>query len=153
MAARPGVYEATLPCRIALATAPLGARLGRASPAGTLLSHWLPGGRSLLFKIVPEHGGLDAAKIAILDLVTGATRTVLEGGYAARYVDSGHLVYAAVGALWGARFDLSRLETQAAPIDLLRPLTIGRTGAASELDIAANGTVAYSRGTILGSMK
>ena len=110
---------------------------------------WLPGGRSLLFTILPEQGGLDAAKVAILDLATGATRTVLEGGYAARYVGSGHLVYAAGGALWGARFDLSRMETQAAPIELLRPLTIGRTGAAAEFDIAANGTLAYSRGTIL----
>jgi eukaryotic-like serine/threonine-protein kinase len=114
---------------------------------------WLPGGRSLLFTILAEQGGLDAAKVAILDLATGATRTVLEGGYAARYVGSGHLVYAAGGALWGARFDLSRLETRAAPIELLRPLAIGTTGAAAEFDIAANGTLAYSRGTISDEVK
>jgi serine/threonine-protein kinase len=70
---------------------------------------------------------------------------VLEGGYAARYVDTGHLVYAAAGALWAARFDLERLEIHGAPREVLRPVSIGAIGAAAEFDIAANGTLVYSR--------
>jgi serine/threonine-protein kinase len=108
----------------------------------------LAGGRSLLFTILPEQGGLDAAKVAILDLATGATRTILEGGYAARYVASGHLVYAAAGALWGTRFDLTRQEIEGAPVELLRPLTVGRTGAAAEFDVSRDGTLAYSHAAI-----
>jgi serine/threonine protein kinase len=107
---------------------------------------WLPGGRSLLFTILPTRGGLDAAKIAVLDLASGHTRTVLEGAYAARYVESGHLVYAAAGGLWGTRFDLSRLETQGMPVELVRDLTTLTAGAAAEFDIARGGTLAYSRG-------
>jgi eukaryotic-like serine/threonine-protein kinase len=104
---------------------------------------WLPGGRSLLFTIRFSRGGLDAAKVAILDLATGSTRTVLEGGYAARYVESGHLVYAAAGALWATRFDLSRLETRGAPVELHRPVI---EPLAAEFDIAPDGALAYLRG-------
>jgi serine/threonine-protein kinase len=107
---------------------------------------WLPGGRNLLFTILSERGGLDGAKIAILDLATGAMRTVIEGGFGARSVDSGHLVYAAAGALWATRFDLPRLETRGAPLEMLRSVAIAGVGAAAEFDIASDGTLAYLRG-------
>jgi serine/threonine-protein kinase len=104
---------------------------------------WLPGGRSVLFTIIPERGGLDAAKVAILDVATGATRTVIDGGYGARYVDSGHLVYGAAGALWATRFDLSRLETQGAPVEVLRSVIIETVSAIPDFDISGPGTLAY----------
>jgi serine/threonine-protein kinase len=110
---------------------------------------WLPGGRSLLFTILPAQGGIDAAKVAVFDLARGTWRTVIEGGYAARYVDSGHLVYAASGALWATRFDLARLAVQGAAVEMLRPLTVGTVGPIAEFDIASNGTLAYSRGAIV----
>jgi Tol biopolymer transport system component len=106
---------------------------------------WLPDGRSLLFTILPTRGGLDAAKVAVLDLASGATRTVLEGAYAARYVESGHLVYAAAGGLWGTRFDVARFETQGIPVELLKDVTMGTVGGAAEFDIS-HGTLAYARG-------
>jgi Protein kinase domain/WD40-like Beta Propeller Repeat len=110
---------------------------------------WLPGGRNLLFTILPSQGGLDGARVAVLDLATGTWRTVLEGAYAARYVDSGHLVYAASGALRATRFDLARLAPQGAPVEVLRPVSVGALGATAEFDIATNGTLAYSRGAIV----
>jgi serine/threonine-protein kinase len=110
---------------------------------------WLPGGRGVLFTIRPAQGGLDAAKVAVLDLATGVTRTVLEGGFGARYVDSGHLVYAAADALWAVRFDPVRLETGGAPVKVLSSVVIDATGATSEVDVASNGTLAYARGTSL----
>jgi serine/threonine-protein kinase len=110
---------------------------------------WLPGGRHVLFTILSARGGLDAAKVAILDLATGSTRTVLEGGYGARYVDGGHLVYAAAGALWATRFDLSRLETRGAPAEVLKSVIIETVGATSELDVTRDGTLAYLRGAIV----
>jgi serine/threonine-protein kinase len=106
---------------------------------------WLPGGRSVLFTIMPARGGLEMAKVAVLDLASGQTRTVLEGAYAARYVESGHLVYESAGSLWVTRFDLSRLETQGTPVEQLRDVTIERLAAAPDFDIAG-GTLVYSRG-------
>ena len=106
---------------------------------------WLPDGRRVLFTIRSARGGPDAAKIAVLDLETGVMRTVLEGGYAARYVESGYIVYAAAGALWATRFNLPRLETEGSPAEVVRPVIVG-TGTAVEVDIARDGTLAYSRG-------
>ena len=124
--------------------------LTRPDPARGELDHvqpvWLPGGRRVLFTILSARGGLDAAKVAILDLATGATRTVLEGGYGARYLDGGYLVYAAAGALWATRFDLARLETQGTPVEVLRSVIIDTIGATPEFDIARDGTLAYLRG-------
>jgi Tol biopolymer transport system component len=107
---------------------------------------WLPGGRSVLFTILSARGGLDAAKIAILDVATGATHTVLEGGYGARYADGGHLVYAAAGGLWSARFDATQLRTQGAPVEVLKSVVIEPVGATPEFDIARDGTLAYLGG-------
>jgi serine/threonine-protein kinase len=124
--------------------------LTRPVPARGELDHvqpaWLPGGRSVLFTILAARGGFEAAKVAILDLATGTTRTVLEGAYGARYVDTGHLVYAAGGALWAMRFDLSRLETQGSPVEVVKSVIIDTVGAATEVDIASDGTLAYLRG-------
>jgi eukaryotic-like serine/threonine-protein kinase len=124
--------------------------LTRPDPARGELDHvqpgWLPGGRRVLFTILSARGGLDAAKIAILDVATGATHTVLEGGYGARYVDGGHLVYAAAGGLWSARFDPTQLGTQGAPVEILKSVVIEPVGATPEFDIARDGTLAYLGG-------
>jgi eukaryotic-like serine/threonine-protein kinase len=109
---------------------------------------WLPGHRALLFTITLQRGGVDASKIAVLDLEAGTWRTVLEGGFGARYIEGGYLVYAAGSALWATRFDLTRLETRGAPVEILRPVAVGLPGATAEFDVALNGTLAYSRGAI-----
>lgn len=108
---------------------------------------WLPDGR-VLFTIVAVGQGLDSAKVAVLDVETGVWHTVLEGGFAARYVATGHLVYAAAGALWATRFDLTTLQTQGSRREVLRPVSVGGLGAVAEFDIAPDGTLAYSRGAV-----
>ena len=47
---------------------------------------WLPDGRGVLFTVLSKGGGLDGAKVAVLDMATGAARTLIEGGYGARSV-------------------------------------------------------------------
>ena len=53
---------------------------------------FMPGGRTVMFTIVPE-GSIDGAKIAVLNLDTLAATDVLTGGTAAHYASTGHLVY------------------------------------------------------------
>ena len=110
---------------------------------------WLPGGRSLLYTIVSIQGGLDASKVAVLDLATGTSHVVLEGAYSAHYVDSGHLVYAAAGALWATRFDRQRLEVRGTPREVSRRMAIGVLGAVAEFDISSKGALAYTHGVFL----
>ena len=56
----------------------------------------LPGGEAVLFTITMQ-GGIDQAQIAVLDLRTGARRTVVRGGSHAQYVAPGYLVYGVAG--------------------------------------------------------
>jgi serine/threonine-protein kinase len=108
----------------------------------------LPDHRKLLFTITPQRGGVDGSKIAVLDLESGTWRTVLEGGFGARYVEGGYLVYAAAGALWATRFDLTRQETRGPRVEILKPVSTILPGTTAEFDVAANGTLAYTRGSV-----
>ena len=52
----------------------------------------------MLFTILGEGGTADA-RIAVIDLTTRQVTTVLQGGHAARYLRTGHLLYASQGRL------------------------------------------------------
>ena len=47
---------------------------------------------------------------------SGDRKTVIDGGSDARYLSTGHLVYAVGGVLYAARFDLGTLE----PLEAVR---------------------------------
>jgi serine/threonine-protein kinase len=79
---------------------------------------WLPDGRGVLFTVVTRRG-VDIPRVAVLERGAGTWRTLIEGGNTARYVSSGHLVYAATRALWAVRFDLSTLTVEGAPVEVL----------------------------------
>jgi hypothetical protein len=102
----------------------------------------LPGGRSVLFTIMPGDGGLESAQIAVVDLATRMYRTLLRGGSHAHYLPSGHLVYAAAGTLLAVAFDLGRLETRGTPVPVLPRLATMAVGTA-DFGVAANGTLVY----------
>ena len=80
----------------------------------------------------------DDADIVVRSLVTGVETVVVQGAADARYVASGHLVYARMGALLAQPFDLSRLAVSGGPIGVLddvmhdvdNALTAGNSGAA-----------------------
>lgn len=110
--------------------------------ADHLWPEMLPGGRAVLFTILPTTGGLDAAQIALLDLSTGMRKILVRGGTHARYVDSGHLVYSAGSALRAVGFDLDRLETRGSPVPVLPHLVTTPAGAA-DFAVAVDGTLVY----------
>ena len=64
----------------------------------------LPGGEWILFSLYPGN------QVAIQSLVTGERRVLLEEGADARYVATGHLVYAVDGTLFAVPFD-ARTQT------------------------------------------
>ena len=92
----------------------------------------LPGGRGVLFTIwgdAPED-----MQLAVLDLKSGQQKTLLRGGVAAEYLDTGHLVYATVGSqgsdqqifgtLWVVAFDLDRLALRGEPVRVSETLQV-----------------------------
>jgi eukaryotic-like serine/threonine-protein kinase len=110
-----------------------------------LFPQFLPGGQAVLFTITPTTGGVDASQIAVLDLRTGSQKMLLRGGSQARYLPSGHLVYAAAGTLRAIAFDLSRLEPVGSAASVVSRVVTLPTGVA-EFDVARDGTLVYASG-------
>ena len=120
--------------------------LTQPAPARGELDHlWpemLPGGRSVLLTITATTGGLAAAQVAVLDLVTGTHSVLVRGGSHGHYVNSGHLVFTAEGALRAVPFDLTKLETRGTPVTVLPRLVTTARGS-GDFVVAADGTLAY----------
>ena len=81
----------------------------------------LPDGDSLLITVKPRNTEwVDRSDIGIVSLQTGDYRPLLEGaGHFARYVPTGHLVYAREGELRAVPFDPRRLEVTGPPVSVL----------------------------------
>ena len=114
---------------------------------GEVTHRWpqiLPGGKAMLFTAHSKPmGGFDEATIEALDLRSGHRKTLLRGGTHARYLPSGHLVFARRNTLFAAPFDLDRLEMRGSPTAVLDGVSnISATGNAT-FDFSQNGTLIY----------
>jgi eukaryotic-like serine/threonine-protein kinase len=110
---------------------------------------FLPARQAVVFTVIPTRtyiagfaANATGARVDVLDLVTGERRTILRGGGRARYVPTGHLVYAAGGTLYAAAFDLERLEVRGDAVPVISE--------AGFLDFAVSdeGTLVYQAGEI-----
>jgi serine/threonine-protein kinase len=112
-------------------------------------NHWwpemLPDGRGVLFTILRQTGGIDAAEIAALDLRTNTTKVLVRGGTHARYAANGYLVYSAGGSLRAIRFDLETLATVGTSRPVV-PQVVSTPFGAIEASLSRDGTLAYISG-------
>ena len=103
----------------------------------------LPGGRAILFTLAARLGEWDTAQIIVQSLDSDRRDVVVERGADARYVPTGHLVYALDGTLLAVPFDVTRLAVTGDAVPLvedvaqqghgpLRDLESGRTGVCAE---------------------
>ena len=108
----------------------------------------LPDGEHVLFTLRPAGVGTwDDANIVVQSLQTGERKTVIQRGRDARYVQTGHIVYATVGTLLAVRFDVARLATTGGAVSLVENVpNAGNGSGASHFAVAANGTMAYVGG-------
>jgi Tol biopolymer transport system component len=100
--------------------------------------------RGILFTIVRQKG----FDIAVLPPDSSEWRVVIPGGSSARYLPTGHLVYAADGTLRGVGFDPATLRATTDPVVLLSTVLTKPSGAAS-VAISADGTLVYAAGSQL----
>jgi serine/threonine-protein kinase len=119
------------------------------------LPYVLPDGNAVLFTIQRSPGGWDDTQVVVRSLVTGEQKLLVEGAADARYVSSGHLVYARMGTLMAQPFDVARLDLAGEPVgvvddvmqDVNSPFAIGNSGTA-QFSVASNGTLAYLPGGV-----
>jgi eukaryotic-like serine/threonine-protein kinase len=112
----------------------------------------LPDGGHVLFTLA--HGTAtdrwNRARIVVQSLSSNARTTIVDGGSDARYLATGHLVYALSGVLYAAPFDTTRRALSGAPVPIVEGVsraTGNRTGAA-HYGVSDTGTLIYIPGPI-----
>ena len=82
----------------------------------------LPGGEWVLFTLTRAEGGSrwDEADIVIESLSSGERRVLRQGGSDARYIATGHMVYALGDVLFSLPFDVDSLELSGGPVPIVQ---------------------------------
>jgi serine/threonine-protein kinase len=118
---------------------------------GEVAHRWpqvLPGARAILFAAFGSVGGIDGANVLAQPLPSGPAKIVLRGAHYARYLRSGHLLYAQGTTLFAVPFDADRLEVRGQPVAVVDGVMGFRVSGASSFDISDNGTLSYIRGPL-----
>jgi Tol biopolymer transport system component len=115
----------------------------------------LPGGQQLLFTLATgtARDRSDRAHIVVQSLQSGERKTLIEGGSDARYVPTGHLVYALGGSLYAVPFDAQRLVAKGAPVPVVEGVsrdTAVVTGTGN-FAFSSTGSLVYVRGPVSAS--
>jgi eukaryotic-like serine/threonine-protein kinase len=106
---------------------------------------FLPGGKAAIYTIWTSTR-FDDARIGLVILKTGERRVLIDGGAYARYVPSGHLVYARSGGLLAVPFDLARLQLTGSPVSILEGVSMNPGTGATDFSSSADGSLAYIPG-------
>ncbi|HKD10757.1 MAG TPA: protein kinase, partial [Thermoanaerobaculia bacterium] len=127
---------------------------GKPEPAANLVQgevtqRWpqvLPGGKALLYTGHESINNFDEANIVVAPLPKGAPKILVRGGYHARYVSSGHLVYMHEATLFAVPFDLGRLSITGPAVPALEGVAANPVNAGAQFAVASNGALVYLPG-------
>jgi Tol biopolymer transport system component len=115
----------------------------------------LPGGKAVLFTVgsLDKPDDYDNASIEAVVLATGERKLLLQGASVARYVPTGHLIFARDGVLYAVRFDLNRLTVSGKPVPVLTGVAGDKTTGAVHFSISNDGTLAYVPGSTTAGVR
>ena len=121
------------------------------------LPQFLPDGKAVLFTALRfKTAGLEwsLARVFIQSLETGERKLLIDGGADARYLPTGHLVFAREDQLMAIRFDLQSWETVGSEVVVLqrvgRSINTGssnRETGVAQFSVSDSGVLAYASGT------
>ncbi len=109
----------------------------------------LPGGQVVLFTLAKGQSAdqWDNAQIVVQSLKSGERKTLIERGTDARYVPTGHIVYASGGTLFAVPFDLRKLEVTGGAVPVLEGVRRGGSNSgAVHYSFSSTGSLIYVPG-------
>ena len=123
------------------------------------LPHMLPGSRAVLFTISKAAYLWDDTQIVVRSLETGEQTVLVTGGSDARYVSTGHLIYARLGTLMAVPFDPVRLAVTGGATgvidDVMQSADRNRSDMdntlAAQVTVSDNGALVYLTGGAVGA--
>jgi serine/threonine-protein kinase len=113
----------------------------------------LPDGRTVLFTVTSGVGDArwdEDASVAVQSLDGGERQIVRTGGSHARYLPTGHLVFALRSVLYALRFDPAARRVSGRPVPVLESVSRGvlypGSMAAAQFDVSQDGLLVYVPG-------
>jgi Tol biopolymer transport system component len=108
----------------------------------------LPGGKAVLFTSSTSTGvaSFEDAEIVVYSIASGQRKTVQSGGFHARYLPSGHLVFVHEGTLFAMPFNLKRLEVTGQPAPILEGVVTAPGSAGAQFSFSETGSLVYLAG-------
>ncbi len=115
-----------------------------------VLGHWwpqaLPGERQILFTAYKTP--MDESRIGVLDLQSKQVRWIVDGGFDARYVASGHVLYAKGKRIYAMPFDAAKAVATGPAVAVLDDVQTSQSSAFAVVAVAPDGTLAYATETL-----
>ena len=112
----------------------------------------LPGGQHVLFTLATGTAldRWDKARIVVQSLTSGERKTLIEGGSDARYVPTGHIVYALSGSVFAVAFDVQRLEVKGGAVPMVEGVrrAAGSATGAAHFSFSSTGSLIYIPGPV-----
>ena len=103
----------------------------------------LPDGDTVLFSVRVGSNSWDDAYIVAFSLTSGDRTMLLEGGSDARYVSSGHLVYALEDGLFAVAFDAASLRVTSGPVSMVEGVDRANVAASANYAVSVDGTLFF----------
>jgi serine/threonine protein kinase len=118
----------------------------------------LPGGDAVLFTQVASPRGApfslwDNAQVVVQSLTSAERKTVVDGGVDARYLRSGHLVFAVSGTLVGIAFDPKAQATSGDRVPILAGVRRGTALGVANFAVSNTGALVYVPGPVDASAR
>ena len=118
------------------------------------LPHVLPNGEAVLFTVMRHNVGSGRSDIVVQSFETGEKRVLIKDGADARYVPTGHLVFAREATLMATPFDLTSLKVTGPEVRILEGVSqsmhlynSGLEKRAAQFDFSNSGSLAYIAGS------
>jgi serine/threonine-protein kinase len=112
----------------------------------------LPGGNAILYTVRGAANDWDKARIFVQALEPGSARQlVIDGGREARFVSTGHIVYAYQGTLFAVPFDVNEMKVTPGQTPVVEGVrNAGAATGSSQFSVADNGTLVFVPGPLTG---
>jgi Tol biopolymer transport system component len=109
----------------------------------------LPGGDAVLFTLGKESAKWDEAQIVVQSLKSGERKTVIPAGRDARYLSSGHLVYALGGRIRAVQFDVKSLASTGQTLSVADGVQMAGATGTAQFSVSASGSLAYVSASVV----
>ena len=115
----------------------------------------LPGGDAVLYTRPGVDSTSDESEIVVHSLKSGTDTIVVKNGRDARYVDTGHVLYAVGGVVYAVAFDPKQTATTGDPVPVINGVSrtgaYGVVGSGAQFSVSDNGALAYMPGAAVAT--